>query len=276
MRGPFAHQPGNDVPADAVPAVLVGRVLHQRLHQRAGGEHVDAHRRQRLVRVARAARRIGGLLPEGLDAVAAGSGLHHAKGGRLAPGHRECHHRDPRAPAGVLADHLGWVHPVHMIGRGDHHQVRLVAIDQVQRLVDRIRRAGLPVRAPPLLRRHRHHVVIQQAAQPPGSGQMPVQAEALVLGQHADPAETRIDQVGQREIHQPVHPAERNGRLGPVRGQRRQAPARPARQHDAQNPVASHLPPPAPRPIAVRERLAAHSHQRRRQPNLPSLVSVAG
>ena len=69
----------------------------------------------------------------------------------------------------VLVDHLHRVHPVHVIGSTDRYEVGPVLIDHAQRLVDRIRRAGLPVRAQPVLRRHRRHVLAQQTAQPPGA-----------------------------------------------------------------------------------------------------------
>ena len=176
--GPFAHQPGDDIAAYAVPAAIVGCVLPQRLDQHVRVEHVDAHGRERLVRLARAARRVGGLFQEHLNAVAAGCGLHHAEVRRLRPRHRDRCDRNPRSPGHVLADHLRRVHALDVIGSADHDEAGPV----FQRLVDRIRRTGLPVRSQPLLRRNRGHIVPEQTAQPPGGGQMPVQAAALVLG----------------------------------------------------------------------------------------------
>jgi hypothetical protein len=127
-----------------------------------------------------------------------------------------------------------------MIGSDHHYQVGPVAVDEVQRLVDRVGRAGLPVRAKPLLRRDGYHVVVQQAVQPPGGGDVPVQAVALVLGEHADALHPAVDQVGQREIHHPVQAAERNRRLGSVRGQRSEPSAGRAREDDAQDSLSIH------------------------------------
>ena len=177
------------------------------------------------------------------------------------------------APQGqVLVDHLHWVHAVDVIGSADHDEVRPVFIEQAQRLVDRVCRAGLPAWSQPLLRRHRGHVIAERAAQPPGGRQMPVQAVALVLGEHADPADPAVDQVGQREIHQPVQAAERNGRLGPLRGQRREPPPRRARQDDAKNPLASH-----PRtPCRARSRLMNDARRTAVRPSSASAASYWG
>jgi len=182
VRGVVPDQPRNDVAAHAVPARVVGRVLLQHLHEHVGVEHVDAHARPGLVRAAGAGRRIGGLLQECLDAVAVRRGLHHPEVCRLYP--RDGDRRDRGSgPAGqMVLDHLRRVHPVHVVGPDDRDDIWLLPVDEVQRLVDRVGRAGLPVRTEPLLGRHRHHVVAQQVAQLPGGGDVPVQAVALVLG----------------------------------------------------------------------------------------------
>ncbi len=72
---------------------------------------------------------------------------------------------------------------------------------------------------------------------------MPVQRVRLVLGEHADPPVSGVDQVGQHEVDQPVVAAERHGRLGPVGGQRPQPLALAAGQDDAEHPrLARHAP----------------------------------
>ena len=242
VRGAVPDQPRDDVAAHAVPAVLVGRVLAQRLDQHGGVEDVGAHGHERLVRRAVQAGRVGGLFLERLDAAAVGRGPDHAEVRGGGAGHRDRGHGDPGVPVQVGLDHLVRVHPVHVIGPGHQHQVGPVTLDEGQRLVDGVGRAGLPARAEPLLGRHRRHVVVQQAAQPPGGGDVPVQAVALVLGEHADALYPAVDQVGQGEVHHPVDAAERDGRLGPVRGQRPQPAAGPARQDDAQDPLPGHRP----------------------------------
>jgi hypothetical protein len=135
----------------------------------------------------------------------------------------------------MVVDHLLRVQPVHVVGADHHHDVRLFVVDQVHRLVDRVRRAGVPVRSEPLLRRDRRHVVAEQGAHPPRGGDVPVQAVALVLGQYAHLPDPAVGQVRQREVDQPVQSAERDRGLGAVGGQRAQAGAGPAGQHDSQN-----------------------------------------
>ena len=189
--------------------------------------------------------RRGGLFQERLDPVAARSGPHHAEGNGRRSRHRQSRHRDPGAPGQVPLDQLRRVHPVHVVGPEHDHQVGPLAANQVQRLVDRVGRPGLPVRPEPLLGRHRRHVVAEQAVQLPGGGDVPVEAVALVLGEHADLHDAGVDQVGQREVHQPVQAAERDGGFRPVFGQGREALARRARENDAQDPPVrqpAHLP----------------------------------
>ena len=144
----------------------------------------------------------------------------------------------------VLRDHLPRVHPVHVVGAEDDHELGVLVVDQVHRLEDRVRGAGVPVRPEPLLRGHRRHVVAEQVAHPPGDGDVPVEAVALVLGEYADLPDAAVGQVGQREVDQPVHAAERHRGLGPVVRQRRQPRARPARQHDSQYRRVRHVSPP--------------------------------
>ena len=200
-------------------------------------------------------RRIGGLFQERLDRPAVLRGLDHAERGGLGARHRNRRHGQARSRGHVLVDHLPWIHPVDVIGAEDDHQVGLVVVDEVERLVDRVRGAGVPMRPEPLLRRDRSHEVAQQRAHPPGQADVPVQAVALVLGQHGDPQGARVGQVGQCEVDQPVQAAEGDGGLGPVVGQRGQPGSRPARQHDAEDPLLSHLAPPphvpGNRPISV-------------------------
>ena len=123
-------------------------------------------------------------------------------------------------------------------------------VEQAQRLVDRVGRARLPAWSGPLLGRHRDHLIAERAAQPPGGRQMAVEAVALVLGEHANPPDPAVGQVGQREIDQPVDTSERNCRLGPLCRQRRQPPPGRPRQDNAKNTLAPHPRTPCRAPAA--------------------------
>ena len=62
-----------------------------------------------------------------------------------------------------------------------------------------------------------------------------VQAEGLVLRQDQDSAQTAIEAIGEREIHDPILPAERHGGLGPIARQGLEPRSFAARQNQRQN-----------------------------------------
>ena len=107
-------------------------------------------------------------------------------------------------------DHLRAIHAVHMV-RAEHADViRLLVAEQVQVLVHRVRRALEPALAQSHLRGHAHHVVAEQRGHAPGGGDVPIQAVALVLGEHGNAAHAGIDQVAQRKVDQAVVGAKRH------------------------------------------------------------------
>ena len=73
---------------------------------------------------------------------------------------------------------------------------------------------------------------------------MPVEAMALVLGEHADAQAVGVDQIGKSEVDQPVQAPEWYGGLGPVRGERREPLPCAAGEHDSQHVWLRHLTPP--------------------------------
>ena len=88
----------------------------------------------------------------------------------------------------------------------------------VEVLEDGVGRAQVPVLAHPLLRRQeldelaqlfRHHV--------PGHPDVPVERQRLVLGGDENAPEARVDAVAEREIDDPVGPAEDTRRAWPAR-----------------------------------------------------------
>src|SRR5215469_7726000 len=63
---------------------------------------------------------------------------------------------------------------------------------------------------------------------------------ALVLRQHDDPKQAAVDEVREREVDEAVIASERDGGLGAVVGQRREALALAACEHDAEDLAAGH------------------------------------
>jgi glucokinase len=179
----------------------------------ARAEDVVAHRREGLVGAAGQPGRVGGLLQERLDPLPVVRGLDDAEGGGLTAGDGDARDRHPGAPVEVLTPHLAGVHAVDVVGTEDDDEVGALVVDEVQRLEDRVGRAGVPARAQALLRRHRGHVVAEQVRQPPRRRDVAVQAVALVLGEDGDPEDAGVDEVGQREVDQPVQAPERHGGL---------------------------------------------------------------
>ena len=129
----------------------------------------------------------------------------------------------------MLLDHLAEVHAVDVVGADDDHDVGLHVLDDVDRLVDRVGGAEVPVLAEALLRGDRGDVVAQQRGEAPHLRDVAVQRVGLVLGQHDDVAVIGIHQITQREIDQAEYSAERDGGLRSIAGQRHQARSLTAR-----------------------------------------------
>ena len=198
--------------------VVVG-VGTDRVDEHLGGEDVVAHRDEGLLGIVGSARRVGRLLDEAANAAGL-VGVDAAERGRLGTRYPDAGHRCTGAAVDVELHHLLGIHPVHVVSAEHHDVVGILVVDQVQRLIDRVGRAGVPARSESLLRRNRGDVLPRQTAQPPVLRDVPVQRMRLVLGQHADAQIPGIDQVRQHEVDQPIGAAEGNRGLGAVRGER--------------------------------------------------------
>jgi PAS domain-containing protein len=117
-----------------------------------------------------------------------------------------------------------------LVGAEHADVVGLLVGQDVEVLVDRVGGALEPPPPEPLSAPGPHHVVVEERRQAPGLRDVPIQAVALVLGQHGDAPVTAVDQVRQREIDEAKRAAERDRGLRAVSRQRGEAMALSARQ----------------------------------------------
>jgi hypothetical protein len=230
------HEVGDDVAAHVVLAALALAVADHGVLQRLGSEDVVAHRGEDLVGAAREPPGVGGLLPEGGDPP--GVGCVHLDDPELV-GERDRladrRDRDSSARLDVLVDHLAEVHAVDVVGADDHDDLGPLVVDEVEALEDRVGAAEVPVLVDPLLGRDGRDVVAQESGHPPGLGHVRVEAVRLVLREDDDLEVAGVDDVAQGEVDEAVDARERDGRFGPVGGQRQQALALTPCEHDGED-----------------------------------------
>ena len=97
------------------------------------------------------------------------------------------------------------------------HVARVLALDGVEVLVDRVGGALVPVLADPLLRRQDLDELAELLRDDaPAHADVAVQRLRLVLRGDEDAPQARVDAVAQGEVDDAVGPAEVDGRLGAV------------------------------------------------------------
>ena len=138
-----------------------------------------------------------------------------------------------RPPRLHVGEHIGVIHPVDVVARQDHEELRPGGAQDVEILVNRIGRAAVPGRlVEPLLRRQQIEKFVHLGAQKrPAHLQMPQQAVRFVLGEDSDATDVRIEAIRQRKIYDAELAAEKHGGLGAAVRQLFEAAAAAARQH---------------------------------------------
>ncbi|CCC96390.1 protein of unknown function [Azospirillum baldaniorum] len=229
---PAGHQMGDDVLAEVARRAGIVEVALQLVVEELRVEDVDAHAGQRLVRVSRHRRRVGGLLDEVDDALRLVH-MHDAEAGGLGARHLDAGDRHIGLLGDVVEQKRAVIHLVDVVAGQDQDVFRLVVAQDVQVLVHRVGGALVPGGlADALLRRQQVAELVHLAAEEvPAALQVAQQAVRLVLRQHADAAEARIDAVRQGEVDDPELAPEIGGRLGATVGQLLQ-PAAPAASQD--------------------------------------------
>ena len=117
-------------------------------------------------------------------------------------------------------------------------------IDGIEVLKHRIGRAQIPVLADALLRREDLDELAELLGDDvPPHPDVAVEGERLVLRGDEDAAQPGVDAVAEREIDDPVRPAEVDGRFRPFFGQGIQAFAGAAGEQDDEDIVELHVGP---------------------------------
>ena len=139
-------------------------------------------------------------------------------------GHLDHRERGGGAALPVELQHLRVVHLVDVIPRQHDQLLRVLAKDRIQVLVHRVGGALIPLFANPLLRAENLDELSELVGDDaPSHADVTAQRQRLVLQGDEDPAQPGIDAVAQREVDDPVRPAEVDGRLGALLRQRIEA-----------------------------------------------------
>ena len=234
VRGCLAVLDGarNDVLAEVVGGVRVVDVVLELPVEVARVEDVDAHARERTGRVPWHRRRVGRLLDELGDEVVRVD-CHHAESAGLRARHGDAADRAVTPLGHVVGEHQRVVHLVNVVA-GEHHDVvGTVAREDVLVLIDGIGRAAIPARVVgALLGRQKIDELVHLAfEEAPATLHMAQQAVRLVLRDHADAADTRVQAVRQCEVDNAELAAEIHRRLGAAVGQALEPAAPPAGQY---------------------------------------------
>ena len=139
------------------------------------------------------------------------------------------------------------VHLVDVVAGQDDHDVGRVVLDDVHVAEDGVRGPAVPLGdlAPRDVRLEQLHAALVAVEVPrPAQPDVVVERARVVLGQDDDVVDVGVDAVRQREIDDPVLATERDGGLGPLLRQDRQALAFATREDDRHRPFHGPDPPP--------------------------------
>ena len=207
--------------AKVVLRVRIVGIGNQRLQQRLGVENVNAHRGINGAGVERRADAGRGRLFLKAQHFSALGHFHHPESRNFIGRNRQRCQRHLRIGVPVVRQHPAIVHLVDVIAGKNDYMLRLLAADRVNILIHSVGRPHVPVGSGPLHGRHQLEKLAQLLGHNsrPAFADVPVQAQRLVLRQHINPAQSRIDAVGKRDIDNAVMPAKGHRRFGPVPGE---------------------------------------------------------
>ena len=155
-----------------------------------------------------------------------------AEPGRVLLLHRDGGDGHVRLLLDVRLVQVAEVHPVELVAGQDEDVLGVLALDVGNVLADRVGRALVPVGGLVRLLGGEHldepaveHVELVRVAD------VPVEAGREELGEDVDAGEPAVEAVADRDVDEPVFTGDRDGRLGPLAGEREQ-PTAPAAAED--------------------------------------------
>ena len=158
--------------------------------------------------------------------------VHHAEGAGIQARHFDTADRYVGTRLDVLLQHLLVIHLVDVIAREQHDELRRVARDDIDVLVNRIGGARVPLRFRDALTRRQNieTLVALGAKEVPAALQVPDQAMRFVLCGDGDPADARVQRIRKREVDDARFTAEKDGRLRAFVGEFHKSRAAPTGQ----------------------------------------------
>ena len=129
----------------------------------------------------------GGLLFEFIDAAVL-IGIHDTEAARLLDRHIDNGDGGGSVHLLVVVEHGAIVHLIDVVAGEDEHIVGIIAVDEVEVLVDGIGRALVPVGGLAALIRRQHHDTAAHAVKVPrlAVADILIEHQRLILGQYAD------------------------------------------------------------------------------------------
>ena len=216
----LAQQMRQDVVAKVVLRAGVLGIGDQRLEQHLGVEDINAHRGIHRVGIERRPERGRQRLLLETENLSRLSHLDNAQLPALFRRNRQRGQRDLGVGLLVVMQHPAVVHLVDLVAGENDHVPGLFAADGIDILVDRVGRAHVPVGAGALRRRQQLEELAQLLGHNarPAFADVPVERQRLVLGEDVNPAQARVDAVGERDVNDAVVPSEGHRRLGAITG----------------------------------------------------------
>jgi len=123
--------------------------------------------------------------------------LEDAEARRVLGGDLDCADGALGAGLDVILEHVAVVHLVNVVSGQDHDVIALHLLQELEVLGDGVGRASVPAALAPVLGRSRHDELGEPAGEEvPGQAQVLLERVGLVLREHEDSTEARVDHVG--------------------------------------------------------------------------------